>query len=211
MSNVEADALISRVLAGDGSAWPELWQLIEPTLYATLRRPYFLGALSQREDDCRNIVVEVMARLRADDFRRLRAYVEARRERPGLVFSAWLLVVGKRVAIDYMRAHEEYVDRRKQKDASSPGAWRFLDTLIADSRAPGTRPSITNEAAAHEILAGADDLPAAQRQALAGWLAGQSFAEIAAGAGMSSEKEAERMVRATLERLRRRFRPEGDA
>jgi DNA-directed RNA polymerase specialized sigma24 family protein len=208
--DADAEALIGRLLAGDETAWPSLWRALEPGLLATLRRPYFLGALSQREDDCRNIVVEAMARLRADGYARLRAYAEARREKPGLVFMAWLLVVAKRVAIDYMRAHEEYHDRRREPGASSPGAWRVLDTLVADSRSPGARPSITDEATVHEVLTSARDLPDDQRAALSGWLAGQDFSEIASARGLPSPKDAERAVRAALERLRRRF-PRGEA
>jgi DNA-directed RNA polymerase specialized sigma24 family protein len=206
---VDADALVEEVVAaaaGDETAWARLWQAVEPRLYGTLRRPRFLGRLSDSEDDCRNIVVEVMGRLRANDFARLRTFTAARREQPGLPFMAWLLVVAKRAAIDYMRAHEEYVDRRHDADASSPGAWRVLDTLIANSRAHGARPAITDHAAAHEILERAADLPPAQRAALGDWLAGKSFAEMAGSHGLADERAAERAVRAALERLRRQFR-----
>lgn len=206
MSNPRTETLVERVVAGDEEAWPELWKIVEAKLLASLRRPQFLGGLSRREDDCRNVVVEVMARLRADDYRRLRAYVAARRERPDLVFTAWVLVVGRRVAIDYVRAHEEYIDRRNQAQASTPGVWRVIEELMSGSRAPGARPPITDAAAAHEILSHADDLPADQRRTLAEWLAGHSFAEIAASAGLESERQAEKLLRAAIERLRRRFR-----
>ena len=55
------------------------------------------------------------------------------------------------------------------------------------------------------------ELPGDQRQALADWLVGRSFAEVAEGAGLPSAKEAERLVRAALQRLRRQFREEGQA
>jgi DNA-directed RNA polymerase specialized sigma24 family protein len=202
----DPDALVTALLDGDETAWPRLWAAVEPRLAATLRRPYFLGALSAREDDCRNIVVEVMARLRADDHARLRAYAATRRERPGIVFMAWLLVVAKRVAIDYIRAHEEYIDRRREKGASSPGKWRVIETLVADSKAPGARPSITARRAAQEILEAARALPAPQHDTLAAWLAGCDFEEIAARGVVASAREAERTVRAALAALRRRFR-----
>ena len=204
----DADSLVDRLLDGDEGAWAPLWRSVEPRLLRVLRQPSFLGALSQREDDCRNIVVTVMERLRADDHARLRLYAERRRERPGLAFMSWLLVVAKRVAIDYMRGHEEYVDRRREPGASSPGKWRAIDTLVADSQLPGARPSITDRAMVQEILAEARALPGGQQEALAGWLEGRDFAEIALAQTLASPREAERAVRAALQSLRRRFRAE---
>jgi len=206
--DAEVEALVDRIVAGDETAWPLLWRRVESKLLATLRRPYFIGSLSQREDDCRNIVVEVMARLRANDYARLRTYAETRRRKPDIVFMAWLLVVAKRVAIDYMRAHEDYEDRRRQRDASTPGKWRVLETLVADSKAPGARPSITNDATVHEILETARTLPAPQLAALTAWLAGHDYAEIAMAQSLPSAKDAERAVRAALASLRRRVREE---
>jgi DNA-directed RNA polymerase specialized sigma24 family protein len=200
----EIEGLVRDVLAGDEAAWKRLWQAVEPRLYALLRRPHLLGRLSQSEDDCRNIVVEVMARLRADGYARLAQFAAARRASPALPFLGWLFVVAKRVAVDYLRAHETYVDRRHVDDASTPGAWRDLDALPADTQLPAARPPVTARGTAHELLAYADtDLPLEQRSALAAWLEGATFAEIADG---GDAKEAERRVRAALERIRRRFR-----
>jgi len=55
--------------------------------------------------------VEVLARLRADDFHRLSIYLETRRANPSLKFMTWIRVVTKRVGIDYLRAHPDYIDR----------------------------------------------------------------------------------------------------
>jgi DNA-directed RNA polymerase specialized sigma24 family protein len=166
------------------------------------RRPHLLGRLSQSEDDCRNIVVEVMARLRADSFARLEQYAAARRENPSLPFMGWLVVVAKRVAIDYLRAHETYVDRRHVEGASSPGTWRQLVALPSDSELPGERPAITGRGTAHELLSFAADLPEDQRTALAAWLEGATFVDLAAD---GDARDAEKRVRAGLERIRRRF------
>jgi DNA-directed RNA polymerase specialized sigma24 family protein len=206
MGPSEIDGLVGDTLGGDEAAWHKLWQAVEPKLYATLRRPNLLGRLSQSEDDCRNIVVDVMARLRADGYARLAQYAAARRDNPGLPFIGWLVVVAKRVAVDYLRAHEAYVDRRHIPDASSPGKWREVVTLPPDSQLPGARPSVTGRGAAHELLTFAAGLPEDQRAALTAWLAGATFEDIAAG---GDAKEAERRVRAALERIRRRFRKGG--
>jgi DNA-directed RNA polymerase specialized sigma24 family protein len=211
MRNADADALIAQVVAGDEAAWQRLVRALEPRLHAALRRPSFLGRLSDHEDDCRNVVVDVLERLRADGFRRLRLYLDTRRERPGVSFLAWVLVVAKRAGIDYMRGHEEYVDRRHVEAASRPGAWREIETLLADSRRHGARPPLTDRATAHQILDEARELPAEQREALRGWLEGATFAEIADRQGLGDEREAQRAVRAALERLRRRYRTEGGA
>lgn len=198
--------LVEGTLAGDERAWQRLWQRVEPALYATLRRPQVLGKLSQSEDDCRNIVVEVMARLREHGFARLGRYAEARRSNPALPFMGWLVVVAKRVAIDYMRVHEAYIDRRHQKDASSPGAWREVGTLPSDSQLPAARPPVTARGAAREMYAYARAaLPAAQQSALGGWLEGGTFEELAEG---GDPRAAEKLVRSALVRLRRQFREE---
>lgn len=204
MASVDLQALVSRTLAGDEQAWQRLWQQVEPTLYAALRRPHVLGRLSQSEDDCRNVVVEVMARLRADGFARLGQYTEARRHNPAIPFVGWLVVVAKRVAIDYMRSHEAYVDRRHDKAASSPGAWRDIRPLPTDSQLPGARPAMTGRGTAREMYAFASaELPDEQRRALGAWLEGATFDEIAAG---GDARNAAKLVRAALVRLRRRFR-----
>jgi hypothetical protein len=153
MEGVDIQRLVNGTLAGDERAWQRMSQHVEPTLSATLRRPQVLGRLSQSEDDCRNIVVEVMSRLRANRFARLGQYAEARRKNSAVPFMGWLVVVAKRVAIDYMRGHEAYVDRRNDKHASSPGAWREIRTLPSDSRLPGARRAVTGRGTAHQLYA----------------------------------------------------------
>src|SRR5262245_64754220 len=98
----ELEQLVAAAAAADKDAWQRLWAAIEPPLSKIIAQPRFLGRLGQREDDRRNIVVQVMARLRADDFHRLRLYLEAREGNPRLRFLSWLRVVAKRVGIDYM-------------------------------------------------------------------------------------------------------------
>src|SRR5262249_6584228 len=110
------------------------------------------------------------------------------------------IVVAKRIAIDYKRGHETYIDRRHVEDASRPGGWRDVGTLPGDSRLPGDRPPVTARGTAHELLAGTA-LPPEQRAALEAWLAGATFEEIG--------DDAEKRVRAALRRIRRRFREDG--
>src|SRR5882672_7984857 len=206
----ELETLVVEAAAEDESAWQRLWAAIEPPLSRIIAQPRFLGRLGQREDDRRNIVVAVMARLRADSFHRLHLYLEARESNPRLRFMSWLRVVAKRVGIDYLRAHPDYV-RRHEADASRPGAWVDPKTLPPSSQLMGERPPVTNRGTARELLRfAAGAIPDDQRRALELWAQSESFEDIARALGMKSGQEAERTVRAAIERLRRRFRDAGD-
>ena len=116
------EALVVAAAGNDLDAWKNLWATIEPVLSRIVAQPRFLGRLGQREDDRHNIVLKVMDRLHANDFQRLQLYLEAKRSNPRLRFISWLRVVAKRVGIDYLRAHPDYV-RRHDADASKPGVW----------------------------------------------------------------------------------------
>ena len=207
----EIERLVDAAATGDEAAWQRLWAAIEPPLSRIIAQPRFLGRLGQREDDRRNIVVSVMARLRADDFHRLRLYLEARESNPRLRFLSWLRVVSKRVGIDYLRAHPDYV-RRHDQGASRPGAWVDPKTLPPASQIAGERPPITNRGTARELLSfAAGAIPDDQRRALELWSQSEGFDDIARALGLAGPQEAERVVRAAIERLRRKFRAEEHA
>jgi DNA-directed RNA polymerase specialized sigma24 family protein len=209
------DARIERFVeaaaGGDEPAWQALWALIEPRLERVIAQPRFLGRLGTREDDRRNIIVDVMARLRRNGGERLRLYLAARRDNPKLELMAWLRVVTKRVGIDYMRAHPDYVDRRREAGASRPGRWVEAEALPPASRIGGGPAGMTARGTAGELMRYAAELPEAQRRALELWVQSEPFAEIARELGMAGAADAERAVRAALERLRRRFRDGGGA
>jgi DNA-directed RNA polymerase specialized sigma24 family protein len=204
----ELEAVVLRAAAGEEAAWIDLWTALEPRLEGLARQARVSGRLSQNEDDRRNIVVEVMARLRAADMRRLKLYLDARRQNPALAFVPWVTVVAKRVAIDYMRGHGDYVDRRWNRNPdSAPGAWVNLHTLPGDSRLVGGRPPVTNRGAAMTMLRYAySELPADQLAALELWIVQHDYPEIAEELGLGDAAAAQRLVRAALERLRRHFR-----
>jgi DNA-directed RNA polymerase specialized sigma24 family protein len=206
----ELETHVVAAAAGDDRAWQRLWASVEPALLRIVAQPRFLGRLGQREEDRRNIVVAVMARLRADRFHRLQLYLDAKERNPRLRFISWLRVVAKRVGIDYLRGHQDYV-RRHDKDASTPGQWVDAGTLPPASQLVGERPPVTNLGTARALLQYADGvLPAEQRQALELWARSESFDDICRALGLGSAGDAERMVRAAVERLRRRFRVDED-
>lgn len=202
----ELDGLVAATIEHDELSWQRLWREVEPRLLRVVAQPSFLGRLGQREDDRRNIVVSVMARLRADDFKRLRLYVEAKRGNDKLRFFSWLRVVTKRVGIDYLRAHQDWV-RRTEPDASTPGRWVDAGTLPPASQAHGHRPPVTVQGTARELLQfAAGVIEGDQLRALELWSQSEPFDDIAETLGLASAKDAEKMVRATIERLRRRYR-----
>jgi DNA-directed RNA polymerase specialized sigma24 family protein len=118
----------------------------------------------------------------------------------------WLRVVAKRVGIDYMRGHPDYIDRRRQADASRPGNWIDPATLPPASRIGAGKPGMTNRGTALELLRYAAEIPAAQRKALEMWVQSETYQDIARAIGAATPAEAERTVRAAIERLRRKFR-----
>ncbi|MEO8698423.1 MAG: hypothetical protein ABI867_00230 [Kofleriaceae bacterium] len=206
MEDDELEQLVVAAAAGDESSWQRLWAGVEAPLSRVVAQPRFLGRLGQNEDDRRNIVVAVMARLRADQFARLRLYLDARAANPRLRFMSWVRVVAKRVGIDYLRAHPDYI-RRHDANASRPGAWVEAGTLPPASQLFGERPPVTNRGTARELLRyAAGAIPDDQRRALELWASSESFEDIARTLGLRTGGEAERMVRAAIERLRRRFR-----
>lgn len=206
VDDTEIEDLVTAAAGADELAWQKLWAAIEPPLLRIVAQPRFLGRLGQREDDRRNIVVAVMARLRANNFARLSLYLDARAANPRLHFLSWLRVVAKRVGIDYLRAHPDYI-RRHDAGASRPGEWVDAGTLPPASQLFGQRPPVTNQGTARELLHyAAGNIPDDQRRAIELWAQSESFDDIATALGLPSGREAERMVRAALERLRRKFR-----
>lgn len=214
MDDAGLEELVGGAAAGDDLAWQRLWMAVQPRLEGLVRKPGFLGPVGRREDDVRDIVVDVMARLRADGCRRLKIYLDARRDNPRMSFMPWLMVVTKRVGIDWLRRSPEYVDHRRDRERPQDGPageWLRLVTLPSESRLPGERPPLTAHGTAMQLLRHAEGvLPPEHRRALELWVEGLDHDEIASRVALGSAAEAERIVRAALERLRRHFRRDAD-
>jgi hypothetical protein len=106
------DDLVARAARGDEEAWSRLWDELEPWLASVIAQPRFLRRLGQREADRRNIVIDVIARMRENQFERLRLYLDARQKTPSLNLKTWLRVVAKRAGIDYARGDRSGHDAR---------------------------------------------------------------------------------------------------
>src|SRR5436190_3639513 len=196
----KVETLVVAAAGRDELAWQRLWAAVEPRLSRIVAQPRFLGRLGQREDDRRNVVVDVLARLRADNFHRLRIYLDTRTANPALKFMTWLRVVTKRVGIDYLRGHPDYIDRRRDPErGSAPGEWVDAGTLPSGSKLQGERPPVTNRGTAQQLLRyAAGAIPETQRRALELWVQSDSYAEIARELGLADAAAAERMVRAVI-------------
>lgn len=201
------DELVIDAASGNEAAWWLLWEQVEPKLERILQNPRVTGRLSGNVDDVRNILVAVMEKLLDQDRRRLKSYLEKKSNKKG-GFPAWLAVVTKRVAIDYMRAHDDYVDKRRTRgEESAAGMWVIPGELPNDSQLFGHRPPVTDRGSALALLRYAySSLPKDQMAALEMWILNKSYGEIAESLQMESPEAANKMVRAALERLRRRFR-----
>ncbi len=199
----EIERLLPRVCAGDESAWQGLWRLLDPRLDALVRRRRLLGRLSLSDEDRRVVARLVMERLRQDGYRRLKMFREERQRTRTLSFLAWLTVVARHVAIDYLRAHPDYV-------AGGPRRSERPGTVLPpepppESEGPPAQPPVTVKGTAGELLDYARrELPDPQHRALEMWMAGRPSEDIAVMLQMSNA-EAQRTIRAAVERLRRRF------
>ncbi|GFK94364.1 ECF RNA polymerase sigma factor SigX [Fundidesulfovibrio magnetotacticus] len=92
---------IGRVVAGEKIAWDRFVEDFSGLLYGVVLRTLRLRSPSASADDAKDVMQEVFLRLIKDDFRLLRSY---REERASL--STWLTVVGRSVALDWLRRPE---------------------------------------------------------------------------------------------------------
>ncbi len=113
--------LMQAVADKGDDAWHALLEKLEPELRQMAKRQP-IGRLRDHEDSPREIVTRTIARLRAREFSAIKKLV-VMDPRPELV--AWLRVLVKRSAIDYMRESPEY----ERKTATRDHRWISLATL----------------------------------------------------------------------------------
>ncbi len=122
-------ALLRAVASGDPTAWPALLTRLEPELLGFARRQP-IGRLRDRDDTPREIVTRVFRRLHARDHAAIQKLCALD---PPPELRAWLRVVVRRSAIDYMREAPEF----ERATANRPDRWISLATLTSDAPAPG--------------------------------------------------------------------------
>jgi len=200
-------AYVPRVVGGDAAAWKELVGRLEPHLIPLLRRSRALGPLRHSIDDCRAVMVSVLERLSKESYRGLRLFQPWADANPGKDFGDWIRIVTANIARDHVSA-------RLGGAAGSddvPLNKRMLNTLASllpadDDYRLAFRPSMTNVQLARELLEyAARSLERTQLGALRRWMDGASFDEIAGELGLAAPRDADKLVRAALARLRRHF------
>ena len=114
---------LMRAVAEDGdAAWHALLTTLVPHLVQFARRQP-IGRLREQEDTPREIVTRVLARLHKNDYAALKKMFA---EEPPPHPRAWLRVLVKRAAIDYMRAQPEF---HRGSDKEEPH-WVTLVSLM---------------------------------------------------------------------------------
>jgi DNA-directed RNA polymerase specialized sigma24 family protein len=143
-----------RAATASADAWPALMVALEPEL-AQLARWQPIGRLRDREDSVREIVTRVFARLHARDLAAIHALCACE---PAPPLRAWLRVIVRRAAIDFMREHPEY----RRATEREPAAWVSLATLASTTPAAGPS-SLAGKR--HEVIASIREMVARARAA----------------------------------------------
>lgn len=197
---------VPRVIAGDAAAWKAFVVRLEPLLLQLLRRSRTLGPLRHSVDDCRTVMISVLERLSKDDFRGLRLYQPWAEANPGKDFGDWIRIVTVNIARDHMTSR-----LGARSDNKAHVNKRMLNTLASllptdEDQRLAFRPSMTNVQMARELLEyAARSLEPTQLHALRRWMDGASFEDISEELTLATPRDADKLVRAALARLRRHF------
>jgi DNA-directed RNA polymerase specialized sigma24 family protein len=117
-----------RAVARDAGTWPTLLAALEPELLAMARRQP-IGRLRQHEDSPREIVMRVFERLHANDHAAIHRLVGLD---PPPQLRAWLRVIVRHAAIDYMRESPEF----ERATEAHPHRWISLASLSSLQPSP---------------------------------------------------------------------------
>lgn len=203
-------AYVPRVISGDAQAWEALVVRLEPLLLELLRRSRTLGPMRHNVDDCRAVMISVLERLSKEDFRGLHLFLSWSKANPGKDFGDWIRIVTVNIARDHVSSRLGGAGAGAAED-EAPLNKRMLNTLASllpsdDDHRLAFRPSMTSVQTARELLEyAALALESVQLRALRRWMDGASFEELASELGLSSPRDADKLVRAALARLRRQF------
>ncbi len=197
------ELLVARAGDGDVQAWDTLVRRLWPCLLTLARRGR--GSPDRSLDDRHDVAAAVIAKLGGREGRGLKQFGTSRQRHPDKTFADWIRIVTRNVVRDGLRQRlgpataadmdaSPSVKRLLNEFASSPA----LETL-------GFRPPVTLAQTARQLLEFASShLPADQYGALARWIRGASFEDIAAELRVG-EAVGRRLVRAAVATLRRRF------
>ncbi len=117
-----------RDVARTETAWPALLAALEPEVLAMARRQP-IGRLRERDDSVREIMTRVFDRLHAREHAAVKKLCSIE---PQPELRAWLRVMVRRSAIDYMREHPEF----ERATTTRPDRWISLATLSSGAPSP---------------------------------------------------------------------------
>jgi hypothetical protein len=195
--------LLRQVIRRDATAWMELFTRFGPVVERTIRATRAMGSYRRSDDDVRNVMASVFERLRRDDFRALRTFDAWHARNPEKGFTDWLTIVTVNVARNYVAG------KLGSPDVNGTSVKQLVNTyaeaFVEDDRLVQL-PHMTNKETAQRILEFARaHLTSDQLCALEGWLEGKDFTELATQFGWPDARDADRLVRAALAKLRRHF------
>lgn len=174
-----------------------------PVVERIARTNRSMGSYRRSEDDVRNVMAQVFERLRRDDYRALRLFIGWQNKNPRKLFDDWLTIVTVNIVRNYVSSQ---LGVRSDDGASLKQLVGALSDAPVDDLELSVRPHITTKETAQRILEFARaSLVSDQFRVLAMWLEGASFDDIASELHLPDAKATERLLRAALARLRRRF------
>ena len=198
----DLEPLVEKAMAGDEQARTELWLVLDPAVEKVARRRRVTSQLCESPDARRDIVLRVMDKLRENDCALLGYFLERLQRRDGS-FRGWISTVARNEAIDYVRAHPEYLD--------GPGSSRWARHVDLSPDLKDDRPDALRAVTLHEVFAFIEQhLRPAQREAILLWAAGAKDEEISAELGLTGPAAALRLVRSARKRLQHHFRQDWD-
>lgn len=200
-----AEGLARRAAAGEAGAFQELMAALWAPCFGLVRSSRAMRGLSKNEDDARDVVTRVMARLERDSCWALGLYSEWRERHPDKTFADWFKITVANVVRDFARERRGTDRRRVPGELSKKRLLNdFAVSLPLD--ALGTRPPMTDAQTARQLLEFARErLPERQLDALEAWLQGADYASIAAAQELSGPDAAKKLVRAAVAVVRRHF------
>lgn len=198
------EELAARAANGDDAAWRALVEHLWPALRGLVQKSRVMGSFARSEDHVNDVLTGLVNRLGRDGGHGLRLYPPWRDRNPDKTFADWVRIV----TVNVMRRHVREQLAPARGGEALPSRKRLLNEF---SQSPaieelGMRPPVTAAQTAQQLLVFAQErLPDIQRRALAAWIEGADFDEIAADLALGSAKAAERAVRAATAVLRRHF------
>lgn len=191
---------VQALLAGDATQWQTLVAEVHALALAVCQR----RQAARGADFASNVALRVIERLRKEDYKALRRFMELRDTYPALAFETWTRGIINNALIDEVRSLPETSRKRvgKRRELQTRTHVIFEDEQHAAS-ASLAHSGILDARRVLRWIHDAD-FPLDQKRALLFWLNGHSIADCARQLDLD-ETGTRRLLRAARQRLRRQF------